>query len=163
MIINTQRFQLKTLTINYVTEEYLSWFSYSKNVNKHIVYAKKNANIEDLRQYVKSRENREDVLFLGIFTNSGRHIGNIKYEPINFKRKIATMGILIGDEEWQGKGVASEVIKASSIYLKESHGIKYIILGVDKTNINAISAYKKIKFEVVEENKSALKMQLDLE
>ena len=73
------------------------------------------------------------------------------------------MGILIGDEEWQGKGVASEVIKASSIYLKESHGIKYIILGVDKTNINAISAYKKIKFEVVEENKSALKMQLDLE
>ena len=105
MIINTKRFQLKSLTTKDVTEKYLSWFSGSKEVVEYIAYAKTNADINKLRQYVKEREDREDVLFLGIFTDYGQHIGNIKYEPINLKNKSATMGILIGDKEWRGKGV----------------------------------------------------------
>ena len=117
MVINTERFQLKTLTVDDATEEYLSWFSSSKEVGEYIAYAKTNADINKLRQYVKEREDREDVLFLGIFTDFGQHIGNIKYEPINLKDKSATMGILIGDKKWRGKGVATEVIKDSGKYL----------------------------------------------
>ena len=162
MVINTERFQLKTLTVDDATEEYLSWFSSSKEVGEYIAYAKTNADINKLRQYVKEREDREDVLFLGIFTDSGQHIGNIKYEPINLKDKSATMGILIGDQEWRGKGVATEVIKDSSKYLKENYNIKYIDLGVNKDNIAAVSAYKKMKFEVVEEDDNGFKMRLDL-
>jgi RimJ/RimL family protein N-acetyltransferase len=163
MIINTERFQLKTLTVDDATEKYLSWFSSSKEVGEYIAYAKTNADIKKLRQYVKDREDREDVLFLGIFTDSGEHIGNIKYEPINLKEKFAIMGILIGDKEWRGRGVAYEVIKASSKYLNKTYRIKYIDLGVDRNNIAAVSAYKKIKFEVVEENSSGFKMRLNLE
>ena len=162
MIINTKRFQLKSLTTKDVTEKYLSWFSGSKEVVEYIAYAKTNADINKLRQYVKEREDREDVLFLGIFTDSGQHIGNIKYEPINLKDKSATMGILIGDKEWRGKGVATEVIKDSGKYLKENYKIKYIDLGVNKDNIAAVSAYKKMKFEVVEEDDNGFKMRLDL-
>ena len=162
MIINTKRFQLKSLTTKDVTEKYLSWFNGSKEVIEYIAYAKTNADINKLRQYVKEREDREDVLFLGIFTDSGQHIGNIKYEPINLKDKSATMGILIGDKEWRGKGVATEVIKDSSKYLKENYNIKYIDLGVNKDNIAAVSAYKKMKFEVVEEDDNGFKMRLDL-
>jgi hypothetical protein len=40
--------------------------------------------MSDLIQYVKDRENREDILFLAIFTDCAQHIGNIKYESINF-------------------------------------------------------------------------------
>ena len=163
MVINTERFQLKTLTVDDATEEYLSWFSSSKEVGEYIAYAKTNADINKLRQYVKEREDREDVLFLGIFTDSGQHIGNIKYEPINLKEKFAIMGILIGDKEWRGRGVASEVIKASSKYLNKTYRIKHIDLGVDRNNIPAVSAYKKMKFEVVEENSSGFKMRLNLE
>lgn len=163
MVIHTERFQLKTLTVDDATDEYLSWFSSSKEVGEYIAYAKTNADIKKLRQYVKEREDREDVLFLGIFTDSGQHIGNIKYEPINLKEKYAIMGILIGDKDWRGRGVASEVIKASSKYLNKTYRIKYIDLGVDRNNIPAVSAYKKIKFEVVEENSSGFKMRLNLE
>jgi len=118
--INTKRFQLKTLTTKDVTEEYLSWFSNSKEVDKYIAYAQTNLHISNLREYVKEREGRKDVLFLGVFANSNQHIGNIKYEPIDIKGKVATMGILIGDREWRGKGVAPEVIKASSEYLNKT-------------------------------------------
>ena len=163
MIINTKRFQLKSLTTKDVTEKYLSWFSGSKEVVEYIAYAKTNADINKLRQYVKEREDREDVLFLGIFTDYGQHIGNIKYEPINLKNKSATMGILIGDKEWRGKGVAIEVIKDSSKYLKENYKIKYIDLGVNKDNIAAVSAYKKMKFKVIRKTDHGFMMRLNIE
>ncbi len=163
MVINTERFQLKTLTVDDATEEYLSWFSSSKEVGEYIAYAKTNADINKLRQYVKEREDREDVLFLGIFTDSEQHIGNIKYEPINLKDKSATMGILIGDKEWRGKGVATEVIKDSSKYLKENYNIKYIDLGVNKDNIAAVSAYKKMKFKVIKKTDFGFMMRLNIE
>ena len=163
MVINTERFQLKTLTVDDATEEYLSWFSSSKEVGEYIAYAKTNADINKLRQYVKEREDREDVLFLGIFTDSEQHIGNIKYEPINLKDKSATMGILIGNKEWRGKGVATEVIKDSGKYLKENYKIKYIDLGVNKDNIAAVSAYKKMKFKVIKKTDLGFMMRLNIE
>jgi [ribosomal protein S5]-alanine N-acetyltransferase len=163
MTINTKRFQLKSLTTKDVTEKYLSWFSGSKEVVEYIAYAKTNADINKLRQYVKERENREDVLFLGIFTDSGQHIGNIKYEPINLKDKSATMGILIGDKEWRCKGVATEVIKDSGKYLKENYKIKYIDLGVNKDNVAAVSAYKKMKFKVIKKTDLDFMMRLNIE
>jgi len=162
VIINTERFQLKSLTTENVTEQYLSWFSRSEEVEKYIDFAKKESNIDELVRYVRDRENRGDVLFLGIFFDSNQHIGNVKYEPINLKDKTATMGILIGEKEWRGKGVASEVIKASSEYLGKIYGVRYIDLGVERSNIPAITAYKKMKFEVVEEDDNGFKMRLDL-
>ena len=163
MIINTKRFQLKSLTTKNVTEKYLSWFNGSKEVVEYIAYAKTNADINKLRQYVKEREDREDVLFLGIFTDFGQHIGNIKYEPINLKDKSATMGNLIGDKKWRGKGVATEVIKDSGKYLKENYKIKYIDLGVNKDNIAAVSAYKKMKFKVIKKTDFGFMMRLNIE
>jgi len=162
MIINTRRFQLKTLTTKDVTKRYLSWFQESQEVNQYILFAQKKPNINDLIQYIKDRENRKDILFLAIFSDSGLHIGNIKYEPINFKDESATMGILIGDKEWRGRGVAPEVIKGSSEYLQENYGIKNIELNVEQNNIPAITAYKKIKFKVVKKNNSGFRMVLNL-
>ena len=162
MIINTERFQLKSLTTENVTEQYLSWFSGSKEVEKYIDFAKKESNIDELVRYVRDRENRGDVLFLGIFSDSNQHIGNVKYEPINLKDKTATMGILIGEKKWRGKGVASEVVKASSEYLGKTYGVRYIDLGVARGNTPAVSAYKKMQFEVVEEDDNGFKMRLDL-
>ena len=44
-----------------------------------------------------------------------QHIGNIKYEPIDFQAATATMGILTGANDWRGKGVGPEVIKGSAL------------------------------------------------
>lgn len=162
MIISTERFYLKALTENDVTENYLSWFGSSKEVFKYISYSKTNSSIDSLRKYVKERESKDDVLFLGIFTHLGIHIGNIKYEPIDIKNNSATMGILIGDTEWRGKGVAIEVIKASSKYLRNHYNIQYVELGVHRDNLAAISAYKKINFRIIKETDDIFLMRLNL-
>ena len=155
-MITTQRFLLKPLTIDDVDHRYLSWLNLK--ASSYIEYAKSHPSIEELKNYVGERENRQDVLFLGIFTKEAQHIGNIKYEPIDSKNKSAVMGILIGDNNWRGKGVAAEVIKASSNYLVDQCGTETILLGVDKNNKAAIIAYQKIGFKVKEQNENSIKM-----
>ena len=56
------------------------------------------------------------------------------------------MGILIGDSDWRGKGVAIEVIKASAHYLNSIYGVRTIFLGVNPNQQAGISVYKKIGF-----------------
>jgi len=102
---------------------------------------------------------------LGIFDiGNNHHIGNIKYEPIDYENRVATMGILIGEEDYRGLGVAPEVIKASSMWLKKTFNITNIILGVSLENDRAISAYEKIGFSTYEKNllNNNLKMHLNL-
>jgi hypothetical protein len=47
MIINTERFKLKSLTTKDVTEKYLSWFSESEKIGKKISFAQVHADIDE--------------------------------------------------------------------------------------------------------------------
>ena len=141
--ILTRRFILKPITLSDVNINYVEWLADNKS-NEYIV---NKSSISDLRNYVEERINREDILFLGIFErNSGRHIGNIKYEPISIKLGYAIMGILIGNADFRGCGVAVEVLLESANWLKMNYGIKEIILGVSRHHEYAIRAYKKVGF-----------------
>ena len=154
--VTTQRFLLKQLITDDISDRYLSWLN--KEESPYIEYGKNHSTMEELRVYVSERERKRDVLFLGIFTKKKKHIGNIKYEPIDLKRKTATMGILIGDKDWRGKGVATEVIKASAHYLNSMYGVTTIFLGVNPNHQVAVSVYKKIGFKFKEQDKNNTKM-----
>ena len=154
--IKTQRFLLRQLITDDISDRYLSWLN--KEENPYIEYCKNHSTMEELKVYVSERERKRDVLFLGIFTKKKKHIGNIKYEPIDLKRKTATMGILIGDKDWRGKGVATEVIKASAHYLNSIYGVTTIFLGVNPNHQVAVSVYKKIGFKFKGHDKNNTKM-----
>ena len=126
--------------------------------------------MDSLRKYVKEREGRDDVLFLAIFTRNGhKHIGNIKYEPVDLVNGYAVVGMFIGEREWRGKGVAAEVIRHSSAWLQQTWGIREILLGVAKDNHAAISAYEKAGFKreqterIVIDPESSISMVLHLD
>lgn len=141
--ISTHRLTLKSLNLADVTERYSDWLSDS-SANQFI---SSKLSLEELKKYVLERTKRDDVLFLGIFNKAdGLHIGNIKYEPVNFEKSYAIMGILIGDAAWRGREVAGEVILASASWLHKNKKINQIVLGVSKSNIAAIRAYRKIGF-----------------
>jgi [ribosomal protein S5]-alanine N-acetyltransferase len=155
-MIISKRFLLRPLVSDDVNQNYLSWLN--PDINNYIEYANSNVSMKALKSYISERKNRQDILFLGIFSKGGRHIGNIKYEPIDYDKKTAVMGILIGNSDWRGKGVAGEVIKASGKYLFDKYGISTILLGVSKNNKAAISAYQKIGFKVKSQDKEFIKM-----
>lgn len=144
--IATERFLLRSLTEDDITERYLSWLG-NVDAKKFITAATKTKNLSDLRRYVRDRIGRDNILFLGIFEKTTwLHIGNIKYEPVNSELGYAIMGILLGDPIYRGKGVTAEILTASAQWLKYHRKIKQVLLGVSKNNLAAIRAYKKVGF-----------------
>ena len=145
--ISTDRFILKILTPELVGEEYLSWFS-SPETSQYIYYSKQSVSFQGLKDYVKQKFECDNTLFFGIYLkDSMKHIGNIKYEPVDFNLKYTVMGILIGDNNWRGKKVFVEIDNVLKESLKKI-GILSIYLGVDKTNEAAIKAYLKAGYEI---------------
>lgn len=139
---------LRELTVADVTERYRDWLLEPE--------AKKNISaitdsLSELVQYVADRTQREDVLFLGIFDLlSDLHVGNLKYEPVNTELGYAIVGVLIGEVEYRGRGVATEVLVASTAWLKENRQINQFLLGVWKANLAAVRAYEKAGFKLAE-------------
>jgi [ribosomal protein S5]-alanine N-acetyltransferase len=145
-MISTDRFTLRQLTKGDVTSRYLSWLT-SENTRDNIEYAKEKHTLSELMEYVVTKQNDQAVLFLGIFSKTTfAHIGNIKLEPIDDKSKTAILGIMIGDPEWRGKGVALEVIVGAGKWLNKTRRIQTIVLGVSLNNTAAIRVYEKAGF-----------------
>lgn len=144
--ITTERFFLRSLTTEDVTERYLGWLS--DPVTTRFIETASMTNVRnELLAYVAERCQKNDVLFLGIFVKSSlEHIGNLKYEPIDFDKKFAVMGIMIGQPEWRGKAVAPEVIGETTKWLNRTLGIEKILLGVGKKNVHGIAAYERCGF-----------------
>ncbi|WP_294261468.1 GNAT family N-acetyltransferase [Propionivibrio sp.] len=144
--ILTDRFVLRPLDVGDVTDRYAGWLG-DQATSQYISATASKPDLADLREYVVQRSGREDVLFLGIFEKrSGLHVGNIKFEPLSSELGYATMGILIGESDWRGKGVAAEVLMGSAEWLRQHRNIRQIVLGVSCANTAAICAYKKVGF-----------------
>ena len=156
--ISTNRFTLRLLNESDASERYLGWFE-DKMSKQYIAYS--SSSISSLREYINSKNTASDCILWGIFFE-GNHIGNIKYEPIDQKSGQATMGILIGEPAWRGKGVAAEVITATARCLMEQLSISEIILGVDANNIPAIKSYEKLGFRTFDNKDQGIYMRWSL-
>jgi RimJ/RimL family protein N-acetyltransferase len=145
-VIESARFRLRPLTVDDATERYRRWLL-DDDARRYITAAALTRDLEDLRRFIAERQNRDDVLFLGIFEkSSGAHIGNIKYEPVDAVAGYAVMGVLIGEPAYRGRGVTAEVLDATARWLRDRRGIDEVVLGVHRSNAAAIRAYEKVGF-----------------
>ncbi|MBT3451353.1 aminotransferase class III-fold pyridoxal phosphate-dependent enzyme [archaeon] len=143
---------LRNLTDLDVTEEYCKWLN-DPEVNLYLETRK--VTIEELIKYVNDKNNNLNCLFLGIYCKSNdKHIGNIKLEPIDFVNKTATLGILIGNKDYWGKGIATEATKLISDYAFNKLGLIEVNLGVISENKAAIRVYEKVGFKVFDIKKN---------
>ena len=81
--MESARFVLRSLSEQDAGESYLGWLS-DASTARFITTAAVTKSLSDLKLYVREQCDQADI-FLGIFERvSGHHIGNIKYEPIDF-------------------------------------------------------------------------------
>jgi ribosomal-protein-alanine N-acetyltransferase len=143
---DSERFTLRVLKRTDASHTYLSWLT-NPDSSQFIASARSTWTIDRLREYISEIEQKPRALFFGIFLReSGRHIGNIKFENIGEPTGCAELGVLIGDTNWRGKGVFGEVFKTLQQVLSENFGIKKIYLGVESENHAAIRSYLKSGF-----------------
>ena len=155
ILIKTKRCFLRELNENDDLKRYLYWMQTPSN-NPFIKSSNVNYNLLQLKDFIIRCNKQDEVVLLGIYTNEkSLHIGNIKFDEFNLVKKSAVLGILIGDKDFRGKGIAREVILDSVLWLTNKYKIDTVKLGVDPNNLEALTLYQSMGFEIFEKSASS--------
>lgn len=151
--IFSQRIYLRELSLDDVSLEYCRWLN-DPEVNKYL--ETRSCTMEELKKYVQKQIDDPDSLLLGVFDKENKkHIGNIKLEPIDWQRKKAGFGILIGNKQYWAKGIGTEVAKLTIRLAFHSLGLNELELGVIPENKRARKVFEKVGFKVADIVKEA--------
>jgi RimJ/RimL family protein N-acetyltransferase len=97
---------------------------------------------DDLKSFIRSCNDDDDVLLLGIFVRDGqRHIGNLKIGPFDRHHQLGDMGIAIGDATVWGKGYAREAIAAATDFAFKFVGLHKVTAGIYASNKGSHRAF----------------------
>lgn len=126
---------------------YLSWLRDTQS-NAFIQSARADFSLRELVHFIKKTNSDDTALLFGIFLNGVKEdfIGTLKVQPIDFMKRTAWLGIMIGDPEFRGRGYGREAMQEVLNFLFNSLKLKEVFLGVDLENLDAISLYKTLGF-----------------
>lgn len=149
LTVMTPKYVLRSIDSNQDDlSDYLSWMQDVKS-NPYIQSVRSNYSLTELIQYIEEKNDSPTAMLLGIFlAENGKHIGNLKFDPILFADRRAVFGMLIGELKFRGIGVGKEILPYIFSKLCNEYGIKLVELGVDADNKAAISLYQRIGFSI---------------
>lgn len=150
--IETERLILQPMDESFISEKYLSWM----NDPEVFLYLESGGNysMNELQEYVKHSVDKKIFFWAITIKDNGKHIGNIKIDPISRRHGTGEYGIMLGDRsEWR-KGYAAEASIGLINYCFEELRIRKINLGVVKDNESAVQLYEKLGFKTEGEFKA---------
>jgi ribosomal-protein-alanine N-acetyltransferase len=103
--------------------------------------------IKEQYEYIKKCETDEEGYYWSIETKDGTTIGTVALTEINEYHKIAELGIVIGDKNYWGKGIATEVITALVAYAFEHLHVCRISAEVEEGNVGMMKVLEKAGFK----------------
>lgn len=142
------RIYFREVRLSDVGDNYYNWMN-DKEVTRYLESGFFPNSIEQLREYVVSKQNDRNNVFLAIvLKGSGNHIGNIKLGPIDWIHRTADVGIIIGDKNCWGEGYATEAIRLVVQYGFNVLNLHKITAGCYSSNQGSARAFQKAGFEV---------------
>lgn|SRR5574337_1154250 len=137
----SERFYLRDITFDDINEEYLSWF---KNEKVTGFLEAKNLTKEEVEKYIsRGIVNKTYYMYAICDITNDKHIGNVKVGPIDLKHNISDLVVVIGNTDYWGNGVGTEVIKLGNKLAFEKHKIRKLSGGMYSDNIGSFKAYTK--------------------
>ena len=147
VILESDIFYLRKISIDDCDENYLKWMN-DPEINKYLESRFTTHTIDSLKDFVNSMNNSENnVLFAIVDKESDTHIGNIKLGNIHPIHKYADIGLLIGDKNYWGRGIATNAIKLVSEFAFDELNLRKVFAGVYENNIGSIKAFEKCGFK----------------
>jgi len=144
--LETKRLSLRTLAADDATDRYVGWLN-DPEINKYLEVRFVPQTIESVRSFIGSMNDSPDNLLLGIFLKEdGAHVGNIKLGPIDPYHHRSDIGIVIGDRDQWGKGLATEAIIALSDHALGEMGLHKVYAGFYEGNVGSSRAFSKSGF-----------------
>ncbi len=142
-----QRIYLRKLGAADATEEYAGWLN-DPDANNFLETRK--TTLPELRDYIKQQNDNRASALLGVFDRENDvHIGNVKLEPIDWEKKRAVFGILIGNKQYWRQGIGTEATKLAVEYAFRILGLEEVELGVIPENLRARRTFERAGFKYV--------------
>jgi RimJ/RimL family protein N-acetyltransferase len=138
-----KRIYIKRLSIDEIDDRYISWFS-NKDLLKYYSGTKRVWDREYFINDIESGVKNKTHYIYGIYMNdTDLLIGNIKVGPIIQPHRITDFSILIGDDNFRGKGIAQEAFVIGNHITFEVHDLRKISSGMYSKNRSSFIALKK--------------------
>lgn len=133
-----------------VSEQYVGWLNDSR-INQYLESRGVVHTLESTREFVSQARVNASTLFLGIrwgaSSESRRHVGNIKIE-INRRHGLGEIGIMIGDSQVWGRGVARNSIDMLCTIAAQQLSIRKATAGCYASNLGSKNAFVRAGFEI---------------
>ena len=105
-----QHVVLRALDPDCDLDAYVSWLNDS-DTTRYMGSGNTTTTADDLRRYIRSFENAEDGMLLGIFDRETEaHVGNVTLQTIDWHNRRGELGILLGESSARCKGFATEAV-----------------------------------------------------
>jgi len=127
---------------------FVRWFN-DPEVKQFLTMYRPLSRAEEER-WVESLASRREDIVLAIEVRAGDqwvHIGNVGLHRIDWKNRTATLGIVIGEREYWGKGYGTEAVRTMLRYAFEELGLNRVELETYSFNPRAIRCYEKAGFK----------------
>lgn len=141
--------ELFALRVEDVDDRYLAWM-HDPLVMRFLESRFDRHSRESLIAFVRHSVNRRGELLLGIRSvpMQRRHVGNIKIGTIDWNHRIADVGIMLGEREAWGHGIATEAIRLVCAIARDELGLRKLSAGCYAANEASRGAFEHAGFEV---------------
>jgi len=144
--IEGQKIVLEPFSEYYLSENYLAWLR-DDMVTRYLVKGGADINMAEVRNFCRSMiESRDDFFFAIVVRDGDRHVGNVRLGPIDWREAITGFGIMIGDREWHGQGLASETIKLITSFAFDELNLSQLRFPVVAEHDAAMRLYRRAGF-----------------
>lgn len=128
-------------------DAYLSWLN-DREVTLGMVSGRYPTTQSQLVSYIRSvNQNAQGVMLAICLNETGLHIGNIKIDNFDHPSGTCELGLMIGDKQHWGKGIAKSACRLVLGYAFHTLNMRKVSLTVYSNNPAAISVYRSIGFQ----------------
>lgn len=150
--MNTQELGLKEIVGQLVTlfqvnaenisPEYLTWLNH-RQVRKYLEVRFEDHTSRSIREFVERCNGSSTTLLLGIRRlDTGQYIGNIKLSW-DANHMVGDIGIMIGDTNSWGRGLASDAINLMTAVAFNQIGLRKVVAGAYQDNAASLRAFQR--------------------
>ena len=140
--IKGEKIYLGPIEFDKIKDDYYNWINSEENrIGLASGYFPKS--IENLKEFINSNNNINSIIF-GIYDmDNSSYIGNVKIGPINWKDRVAEFGRFIGNSDYRGKGIGTEVTKLVLKHCFDSLNLNKVTSGCLSNNFASKKSNEK--------------------
>lgn len=143
-IITGEKIYARSITFDDIDNGWLTWVN-DPLICKYLETSPP-INRESLIDYFEKSQPPEHYMFAVCLKNSDQYIGNARLHSIDYKKKQAFYGRLIGLAGFRGQGIGTELLGLIAKFAFEYLELDIIKTGVRKNNIGSINSNIKAGF-----------------